>query len=178
MRVPMTLAGLLLLPCLIGSPLRAQAVDSAGAVRQIVSTSPILLVVGVLGAEYERRVSPTTSWGVSGAVFRPELFSYASIDAKLRYYPGARALQGFAAGLTAGVTRIGTRNSGNPSGTEDSGTAASLGFTLDYQWLLGKRKRFAVALGGGAKRFIVVGEDVSGAALVLPTGRVAIGRGF
>jgi Protein of unknown function (DUF3575) len=177
MRVPTALTALMLLPCLAGSPLHAQSTDSA-SVRQIVSTSPILLVFGVLGAEYERRLSPTTSWGVSGAVYRPELFSYASLDGKLRYYPGARALEGFAAGLTAGVTRIGTRNSGNPSGTEDSGTAASLGFTLDYQWLLGTRRRFAVTLGGGAKRFFLFGEDVSGASLVLPTGRISVGRGF
>ena len=150
------------------------AAQQVKPVMQVVSISPISLVFGVFGAEYERKISPSSSWGVSGALFRPELFAYLSGEVKYRYYPQEKALEGFGVGITAGLTQIGTRDT-EPN---ESGTAASIGFALDYQWLLGPRKRFAVALGTGARRLIALGTEVSGASLTLPTARISIGRAF
>lgn len=163
---------------LLSAPVHAQDPAPRAGVRQIISTSPILLVLGVIGAEYERKISPTTAWAISGTMYRPELFSYASVEGKLRYYPGAEALKGFSVGATTGLTRIGTRDDGNPGYQDDSGTAASLGFSLEYQWLIGARRNFAVTLGAGARRLLVFGDQVAGSSLALPTARLSIGRGF
>ena len=72
----------------------------------------------------------------------------------------------------------GSRNDGDPNYQDDSGTAASFGFSLEYQWLLGARQNFAVTMGGGARRLVVFGDQVSGSSLALPTFRLSIGRGF
>jgi len=145
------------------------------AVTQIVSVSPISLVFGIFGAEYERRMSPTTALAASGTYARQSGISYLSAEAKYRYYPQGKALEGFAVGLTTGLSRIGTY--GDFSNNE-SGTAASLGFALDYQWLLGQKKNFAITLGTGARRLLFLGTEVDGASLTLPTARISIGRGF
>jgi hypothetical protein len=150
---------------------RAQEVATP---KQIISISPISLVFGLLGAEYEHRLSTSSSWGVSGSVYRNDEFTYLATEAKWRYYPQEKALEGFSVGLTGGVTNVGTRNT-TPS---ESSSALSLGFALDYQWLLGPKKKFAVTLGTGARRLIGLSDALAGANLTLPTFRISIGRGF
>ena len=140
----------------------------------MISISPISLLFGLLGAEYERRLAPASSFGLSAQSYRNNDFSYLSAEAKYRYYPQEKALEGFAVGITGGVTRIGERNQSE----NDSGAALSLGFALDYQWLLGPRRKFAVILGTGARRLIPIGTEIDGSSLTLPTARIAIGRGF
>jgi Protein of unknown function (DUF3575) len=144
-------------------------------ISQVISISPISLVFGVIGAEYERALGPTQSFGVSGTFYRPELFSYLSGEVKYRYYPQEKALEGFSVGVTGGLTQIGTHGT---ESSNESGTAASVGFALDYQWLLGPKKHFAVTLGTGARRLIPFGTKVDGSSLTLPTARISIGRGF
>jgi hypothetical protein len=143
-------------------------------VRQIVSISPLSIVFGVFGAEYERRLGTASSLGVSGSFYRQTSFTYTSGEVKYRYYPQERALEGFSVGVTGGLTQVSSRE----TSSDESGTAASVGVSLDYQWLLGPRKRFALALGTGARRLIVLGTRLDGAALTLPTARISIGRGF
>ena len=152
-------------------PLRGQA---ATPIKQVLSISPLSLVFGVIGAEYERALGPTQSFGVSGTFYRPEEFYYLSGEVKYRYYPQEKALEGFAVGITGGLTQIGTHG----TTSDKSGTAASVGFAIDYQWLLGPKKHFAVTLGAGARRLIAFGTQVDGASLTLPTARISIGRGF
>ena len=160
----------------VAAPLHGQAADSAArrAMSQVISISPISLVFGAIGAEYEKRISPSSSFGVSGTFFRPELFSYLSGEVKYRYYPQEQALEGFAVGLTGGLTQIGTHG----SSSDDTGTAVAFGFAIDYQWLLGPKKHFALTLGTGARRLIALGTGVDGAAVTLPTARISIGRAF
>jgi len=43
---------------------------------QIVSVSPISLVFGIFGEEYERRMSPTTALAASGTYARQDGISY------------------------------------------------------------------------------------------------------
>jgi Protein of unknown function (DUF3575) len=168
---------LLVVGSVASSRLHAQAAaPAAGAkpVTQVVSISPISLVFGAFGAEYERRINPSTALAISGTYYRPEVFWYSSVEAKYRYYPQERALEGFAVGVTAGLTQIGTHDRTN----NESGSAVAVGFALDYQWLLGPKKHFAVTLGSGARRLISIGDRVNGAAVTLPTFRISIGRGF
>ena len=58
--------------------------------------------------------------------------------------------------------------------------ALALGTQLDYSWLLGAKERFSVGLGLGAKRLILLGdelddEDVS---VTIPTMRLSVGLAF
>lgn len=186
MRVTISPTRLLLCAALFAAPpvfAQATAPTSAGetpTVTQIVSISPISLVFGIVGAEYERRIGPTSALAGSANYLRQSGLYYLSGEAKYRYYPQEKALEGFAIGLTTGLTRIGTYGDilDGVDGENDSGTAASLGFALDYQWLLGRKKNFAITLGTGARRLIFLGTEVNGASLTLPTARVSIGRGF
>ena len=161
----------LALAALAASPAHAQSVKP---ITQVISISPISLVFGAFGAEYERSLGPSQSIGASGTYYRPEFFSYLSGEVKYRYYPQEKALEGLGVGITVGLTQIGTHG----DGTSDSGTAASIGFAIDYQWLLGPKKHFAVTLGSGARRLIAIGNTVDGASVTLPTGRISIGRAF
>jgi len=170
----MLCAALVAAPPIIAQPTAPAA--TATPVTQIVSISPISLVFGVIGGEYERRISPTGALAGSANYLRQSGISYLSAEAKYRYYPQEKALEGFAVGLTTGLTRIATTDSFEDE--EASGTAASLGFALDYQWLLGRKKNFAVTLGTGARRLFFLGTEVDGASLTLPTARISIGRGF
>lgn len=167
------LVRLALVAAIVIAPLSARAQAAAGA-SQVISISPIGLLFGLLGAEYERRLAPSSSFGVSAQSYANDDFSYLSADLKYRYYPQEKALEGFAVGITGGVTRIGERNQSE----NDSGSAVSLGFALDYQWLLGPRRNFAVILGTGARRLIPIGTEIDGSSLTLPTARIAIGRAF
>ena len=164
---------LALVAAIVIAPLSARAQAAADA-SQVISISPISLLFGLLGAEYERRLAPSSSFGLSAQSYRNNDFSYLSAEAKYRYYPQEKALEGFAVGITGGVTRIGERNQSE----NESGAAVSLGFALDYQWLLGPRRKFAVILGTGARRLIPIGTEIDGSSLTLPTARIAIGRGF
>ena len=78
--------------------------------------------------------------------------------------------------MTTGLARI-TRY-GEFADSDDSGTSASFGFALDYQWLRGGKKNFAVTLGTGARRLFFLSTEVVGASLTLRTAQISIGRGF
>jgi len=169
-------ATLLAAPPIIAQPTAPTAAVAVTPVKQIVSISPISLVFGIIGAEYERRIDASSALAGSVNYLRQSGVSYLSGEAKYRYYPQEKALEGFAVGLTTGLSRIGTYDTFD--GDEASGTAASLGFALDYQWLLGRRKNFAITLGTGARRLFFLGTEVEGASLTLPTARISIGRGF
>ena len=51
---------------------------------------------------------------------------------------------------------------------------------LEYQWLMGAKKSFALALGGGAKALIVNEDQVTNSTFTAhyPTARVSIGYAF
>ncbi len=159
----------------LASAQAAAPVAAPKAVEQIVSISPINLIFGLYGAEYERKINARNSWGASAGYFTLGGFSYLNSEVKYRYYPQEKALEGFGVGLSSGLTRIAVDDN---TTSKESTTALSVGFVLDYQWLLGSRKNFVITLGSGARRLVVVGKDLPDANLILPTFRLAIGRGF
>ncbi len=170
------LAALLVTGALVApSGLTAQAAAASKA-TQIISISPLSLVFGLIGAEYERRVSSSSALGVNGSYFKLSDYTYTSAEGKYRYYPQGTALEGFAISVSGGLTRVSSRDSGY-NGSE-SGSAATVGTAVDYQWLTGAKKNFAITLGVGARRLIFLGTEVSGASLTLPTARISIGRAF
>ena len=82
---------------------------------------------------------------------------YTSVDFKLRYYPGEVVLRGFSVGAerrhffaTATFARWTTR---------ESLDAPTLGVIVDYNWMLGAKRRFLVGTGVGAKRVLASAEE-------------------
>lgn len=145
--------------------------------RQVITVNPLGIVFGGLSGDYERRIAPARTVGVGGSYYALDGFSYSALEAKYRWYPNGTALRGFSLGAIGGFVR-GAGSDDDCTGvcTDESATAATLGINLDYQWLLGARRNFAVATGIGAKRFF--GLDLDGASAGLPTIRLAVGWAF
>lgn len=146
---------------------------------QTFALNPIALPFGIFSADYERALSPAFTLGVGGtyADFDDNLERW--FDVKALYWPGEEALKGFAVGLTAGYHSSSDRDAGFlefEDQRHDSGP--TLGVVVDYNWLLGKRNRFLVGLGIGAKRVLKNVDDNSALEQVLPSGRLSIGIAF
>ena len=99
---------------------------------------------------------------------------YLSGEGKVRYYPAEVPFRGFSIGLTAGGARA------SFLALDDERLKASgvkVGVEVDYNWLLGRSDRLALALGVGGKRvwYGANGDRLVGA---YPTTRIAIGWAF
>jgi hypothetical protein len=160
----------------VSSPALAQDTGTRTPVehKQIITANPIGIVFGWFNAEYERKVSETTTWGVSGSNFQgfDSDFSYSNISAIARYYPQGAALTGFFVGGKLGVHHI---SDDYDFGDDDSATAVGVGVDVGYNWLVGKDRKFVISIGMGATRLF--GEDTTGAGFTIPNIRV-INIGF
>ncbi|HEV2147465.1 MAG TPA: hypothetical protein VGR37_08680 [Longimicrobiaceae bacterium] len=146
--------------------------------RNVLSANPLGLLFEYYNAEYERILTPSTTFGLAGSYIT--LFDeadYFSLDGKYRYYPQAQAFAGFAIGGTLGYAQVSENDVLGNVGSE-SVSAFSLGVEIDYNWLVGSSRRFYIGTGIGAKRLF--GGDVdSDTPVVLPTIRlVNIGFAF
>lgn len=79
----------LLVPLLgVAAPAAAQVETPAPVPhQQTVSANPFGLIFGWFNAEYERKLTSTTTWGVSGSMLDVDSFNYRSASGLLRYYP-------------------------------------------------------------------------------------------
>ena len=178
------------------APLGAQDVPPAPPVpqRNSMATNFIGIPFGFFSLEYERAAAlPGLTIGVGGSHFAGDLEddedfggegrnSWAEV--KALYYPGERPFRGFSIGLTAGVhaargfTCDGTDPFGGCSQPAVVRTQSSptLGVLANYDWLIGRRERFRVGTGIGAKRVL---RNVRGDRDVLdqvyPDGRFVVG---
>jgi hypothetical protein len=132
--------------------------------NQTVSANPFGMLFEWYNGEYERKVSPNSTIGVSASGFALDHgdADYGNIAGFYRYYPQRAALSGFYFGGRAGVHRV--------SAEGDSGVFFGLGFELGYTWLFGADRHFAVSLGAGATRLF--GGDLEGVPLTIPTLRL------
>ena len=116
---------------------------------------------GIVSGEYERFATEEISFGASAGI---DQNSESSIEAKARYYPGASGARGFAVGLSVGLARVRPDNAWCGGLCEDADGPLATGFTfgavLDYSWLLGRRERFYIGTGIGAKRVFGVDDAV------------------
>ena len=113
--------------------------------QQVVSANPFGLLLEFFNAEYERKVSTSTTAGAGGSTIHADGNRYVNADVFLRYYPRGRALQGLAVGLKAGVTEV------------DSERFFGVGFDVNQSWLMGNSQKFYIGWGFGLKR--LVGAD-------------------
>jgi hypothetical protein len=161
--------------------------------RHVVSINPFLPLAGYFQGEYEQRVRDNLSVAVSGAHIRLDDL-YTSTDFKLRFYPSGRALQGFGLSVGVGFGRVENDDifydcvvllPGEPGSCPESrgksATGPSASVEAQYQWLLGKSRNTAVAVGAGAKRFYVDDQKPLGYELFrefVPTLRLTVGYAF
>jgi hypothetical protein len=172
-----TVLGLILIGCFL---LPSGAQGQAGADHEydrIASLNPLALVVlGLVSAEYEQVLGDNTSWGISAEYFDWRDRTYVSMDGKVRYYVGGRALDGLSVGAVGGFTWVGRDDDGEDEASRRSGSAVGLGFIAENQWLLGTDERLAVTLGVGGKRLFFL-RNVE-AQSVLPMVRLSLGWAF
>jgi hypothetical protein len=180
---------------IVAPVLGAQVADSTRAAatvpapKTILSLNPILLVLPILSGDFERVVSPTVTLGVGGSINgNGEWNHYGALEAKVRFYFAETAPTGFSIAGTLGMASA-SENVSYAIGYIDStytygssrqhNTRATVGTELSYQWLLGPKKRFAIVLGLGVKRFLGSASYIFPTNTdVLPTGRTNIGIAF
>jgi hypothetical protein len=158
----------------VSSPAFAQDTRTPVEHKQIITANPIGIVFGWFNAEYERKVSETTTWGVSGSNFQgfDSDFNYSNVSALARYYPQGAALTGFFVGGKLGVHHV---SDDYEFRDDESSTAVGVGVDVGYNWLVGKDRKFAISIGMGATRLF--GENTTGAGFTIPNIRV-INIGF
>ena len=140
--------------------------------EQIVSANPFGLIFGWFNVEYERVFTPAATWGVSGSMFDWDDFEYRNANLLARYYPQENAPEGVFLGGRMGVYHVASDDA-----ADRDATFAGAGFEIGYTWLLGRRERIAISIGGGANRLFA--GDLEDAPLVLPTARlVNVGVAF
>lgn len=173
----MRLLPIVALALLVPSAASAQSPSPIGAHTQAVTANPFLTVVGWFNAEYERRLSPTTTWGLSGSLAELDDFRYRSGKLLLRYYPQEDALSGLFLGGRTGVYHVVDRVGGGLTGSDDSEAFFAVGVELGYNWLLGRERHFVISIGGGISRLF--GGDLEDASQSIPTIRIVnIGVAF
>jgi hypothetical protein len=152
--------------------------SSADAVRRnLLLVNPFGVVFNVFNGEYERVTSKNTSIGLSGTYYAPRDYTYFTTEIKARYYPSEHAPDGFSVALSGGVTHV--TSDGTMCWdvcTETTTNRPTLGFELDYNWVLGPARHFTVGAGIGAKRFL--GSNTDNSIDGLPTARLALGVAF
>lgn len=192
MRTPFVVAAALLVA--LAPAALAQSVDPVAGYRNIAGVNLIGLPFGLFSGEFEHIVQPGIVVGVGGTFERlvgsnDGDVHVSWVDAKAKYYPNEESFRGFSVGVTAGfVSASGVPGSGgffgggdyigNIGGTTQSRTGPSVGVVLDYNWLLGRRKRLYVGTGIGAKRVFGDSGDNSVLEPVYPYGRLQIGFAY
>jgi hypothetical protein len=171
---------------LLAAPALAAAQNPVAPRQSVVSVNPLAIILGLYGAEYERRMGRTTSLGVLGShwstdtesTFGHSDVSYTSFELKGRIYPNARIFQGFSFAAASGLVLLREEIWAFGESQRTSATAVSIGFELGYSWLLGEQNNFYVGTGIGAKRLGVVSGEVVDASLAYPTVRLSVGYAF
>ena len=159
------------------------------AYRYTVGGSPFLPLAGVVSGEFETALgAPGFSLGAGGLLdLSGNDDRFSSLQAKVKYYPNELTLKGFAVGLTLGVLSARDEESDFVCGPFDctSGptrrtteTKPTFGVVIDYNWLLGRQKRFVVGAGVGARRVLGSLDERSPLERVWPDGRLVVGWAF
>jgi hypothetical protein len=183
----MTMPRTALLTLLLGAVLfPAQASAQQATPAQYIAINPLGVIFELYSLEFERRITPTASLGASTTYWASGFdetdasgdISYWSIDAKARYYPSARALEGLALGGLFGLTTLSGSLTDDTGRETDRGRALSIGIVLDYNWLLGAQNRFFIGTGLGAKRLFALDVAESDIPLAYPTARLSVGFAF
>ncbi|SRR6266446_4974529 len=143
------------------APARAHAQEDESPApvvpTQVVSADPLLLRLGLFNWEYERKIGPALTSGVSGSSSAIDTPSFRNVNLMLRYYPHGAALTGFYVGATAGAYTANTRTR----------VGYQAGYELGYAWLVGPRRNISLNL-RGARPYL------PGPALLFPRSNIGV----
>ena len=148
--------------------------------RTYVAVNPLGIPFNIGSAEIESAVASGITLGGAASYTAISHDRYTTFDAKLRYYPSEVVLQGFSIGASVGHSRFSTLI-GSPTGDVRSGVDYNMiGLIVDYNALLGARKRFVLGTGVGAKRILGHDDDRARLGLSQPllTVRFVVGLAF
>lgn len=169
-------------PTVAQQPVPEAAAAATLPPRNVISVNPLGIPFGWFSAEYERDLGSGRSLAAAGsyAAFSDDDTddTYLSADLKFRYYPGERVFHGFSVGLTGGFASYSNQPLFGSFVEEDQVNALTAGVTLDYGWMLGRRDRFHIGLGIGAKRLFYLGDPTTDPASALPFLRFSVGLGY
>lgn len=150
--------------------------------RTYVALNPLGIPFDIGSIEVESGVSQGITVGGVGSYSHFGDDRYTTVDLKFRYYPSEVVLNGFSLGLSVGRTHFSTVTNVPISGAEERTTLdfPTIGVLVDYNWMLGARRRFLVGTGLGAKRVLVSSErrDRVGLDPAYMTGRFVVGLAF
>jgi hypothetical protein len=161
--------------------------------HQILSTNPFGFLTNWYNADYERKIAPATTIGVSASHF--DGLELSDVALVLRWYPQQAALDGFYLGGRAGAYRFETTEYEYPGPQTrpiDPGRPPytiyptyrrririhpGVGFEVGYNWLLGPKQNVSVGLGFGLTRIL---SNSNGYEFfpILPAPRLNIGIAF
>jgi hypothetical protein len=144
----------------------------------VFAINPLGIPFEVVAVEVEQAIQGAFSVGANFSYFSPSDYTRSSFEVKGRLYPNEEAPRAFAVGLGLGV--VNTREHVTENGVESlvDETSPSIGVYVDYNWLLGRSRRFYVASGLGAKRILGDSDAFDNAPFVYGTARFLIGVAF
>lgn len=159
----------------VSSPALAQDTGTKTPVdhKNTLSTSPVLDILGFVNVEYQRKITESTTFGVSAGIFDLDDDSYQNVMMFGRYFPQGAALTGFYFGGRVGVHHVSDDDHFFDRDRDD--TRLSIGVDVGYDWLLGRKRNILVGVGVGANRLF--GDDDFGLD-AYPTARLNIGFAF
>ena len=147
--------------------------------KTVVTLNPFAVFAEFLTGDVEVKVAPAVTLGAGGSFASSEYDSYRALEAKIRYYPAERALQGFSVAGTAGFASGNDYYYDGVAGRTKRVTLPSVGTELSYQWILGPSARFVSVVGLGLKRYLGTEGSVDPINVpLLPTARINIGAAF
>lgn len=130
-------------------PVRAQAQSEGTKTpvphHQVVSANPFGFILQWYNGEFERKIAPAATVGVSASTFKFDDNGNVAVFA--RWYPQQAAFKGFYLGARAGAYRF-------PTYRHDPHVVAGAGAEMGYAWLLGPKQNVSVTMGFGLNRML------------------------
>ena len=121
---------------------------------QAVTMNTVFAAFGWFNAEYERTLTPASTWGASYSRFAPGGLSpggYRGMKAVWRYYPRGKALEGRWLGFRAGRSRLWDRSTTN--------SFSLVGLEMGHSEALGQGQHLMMSFGLGFSRLLGGPED-------------------
>ena len=146
--------------------------------RSAFAINPLGIPLEIVSVEFEGALHDAFTLAGNFSYFSPDDYTRSSFEVKGRLYPNEQAPRAFSVGL--GLGGVNTRENVEVDGVTErrDETYPSIGVYVDYNWLLGKRSRFFVGAGVGAKRILGDDDEFDEAPVVYGTARFLFGVGF
>jgi hypothetical protein len=144
----------------------------------VFAINPLGIPFEIVSVEVEQAIQGAFSIGGNFSYFSPDKYSRSSFELKARLYPNEEAPRAFSVGLGVGAVNTREHVMVDVVRTLRDKTSPSIGVYVDYNWLLGRTRRFYVGSGLGAKRILGDSDAFDEAPFVYGTARFLIGVAF